>query len=190
VRAGSCRRLALVVAAVALGCGAGVRPPAVAERVPGEVARIVREPRARLWPRLLAALAAEGFEIADADAAAATVSTRPVPDPEGHVTARLRDVAAIRAADLPRVERLDVAHHLVLRPAPEGGATRLVVRSTLLAIERRDVPPLPPGLLPLPARRVPVASRGVVERELVRRVGGAIFAAEEMLLVLGEPGVD
>jgi len=39
-------------------------------------------------------------------------------------------------------------------------------------------------------RRIELPSRGVVERELVRRLAASLFTAEEMLFVLGEPGFD
>ena len=35
-----------------------------------------------------------------------------------------------------------------------------------------------------------VPSRGVVEQELLRRIAGGVYTAEEMLLMLGELGLD
>jgi hypothetical protein len=39
-------------------------------------------------------------------------------------------------------------------------------------------------------RRIPIPSRGVLERDLMRRITADLFTAEETLLLLGVPGVD
>ena len=47
-----------------------------------------------------------------------------------------------------------------------------------------------PGILEAVPRHVEVPSRGVVERELLHRLAGNLFSAEEVLFLLGEPGAD
>src|SRR5262245_55488444 len=81
-----------------------------------------------------------------------------------------------------------VTYHLVLTPADAG--TRVTVRSTLEAVDRSEMSGFGPGLFQAILRHVEVPSRGVVERELMHRLASGLFTSEEMLLVLGEPGVD
>ena len=63
------------------------------------------------------------------------------------------------------------------------------MRSSIDAIDRSGVV-FPGGLFDVVPVRVEVPSRGVAERDLLRRLAANLFTAEEMLFLLGEPGVD
>jgi hypothetical protein len=49
---------------------------------------------------------------------------------------------------------------------------------------------LGPGIFQVVPRHLPIPSRGVVERELMRRLAASLFPSEEMLYLMGEPGID
>ena len=160
------------------------------EHVPGEHHRLVPAAREMLWPAMLRALADDGVRVARSDAVRGTIVTRAV----RHTTrdaprrfAEVADVGAARRAGLQHVSEFAVTYYLLVGPAPDG-ATSLTIRSAIEAMDRRSSF-FGPGLAILPTR-VPVPSRGVVERDLMRRLAGELFTAEEMLLLLGEPGVD
>jgi hypothetical protein len=185
--------IATAVLVLLLGCGA-LRGPAVDpdEHVRGELTRVIREPADTLWPALVNALDGEGLAVAHAERNRGILTTRPARYAERDVAKRLAqigDLSALRRSGIGRVVELLVAYHLILRPAEEG-STRLTIRATIEAIDRSELVALGPGMLEVIPRRIPVPSRGVVERELLRRLGATLFTAEEMLFLLGEPGVD
>jgi hypothetical protein len=180
------RALLLVLLA---GC-AGLAPPDVDpdEHVRGEHHRLIHEPVDRLWPMLVDALPGEGIRVLAADRARGTITTRPVHHEERDAPRRLAeigDLGAARRAGLRRVSEFVVSYALLVRPADAG--TSLRIRSSIEAVDHGSRTFLGGGLIP---RRIPVESRGVLERELMRRLGASLFTAEEMLHLLGEPGID
>jgi len=189
------RQGALLLAALAtalFGCGA-LRGPEVdpKEHVRGEHQRLVPQPVERLWPALLAALADEGVRVSAADERRGTIMTRPVRHAESDAPRRLAeigDVSEARQAGLGRLSEFIVTYYLLLAPAADAG-TSLRIRSSIEAIDRNLPIFVGPGFFPV-ERRIPVPSRGVVERDLMRRLAAALFTEEEMLFLLGEPGVD
>jgi hypothetical protein len=176
-----------------LGCG-GLRGPEVdpKEHVSGEHQRVLQEPIDRLWPALLDALAGEGLAVARADRARGAIATGPLRLNGRDATKRLAeigDLARARSAGLERVSELEVRYYLLLSANGDMGTT-VRIRSGIEAIDRREAALLSPGVFQILPRRVDVPSRGVVERELMRRLVAGLFSAEETFFLLGEPGVD
>jgi hypothetical protein len=160
------------------------------EHVRGEHVRMVPETIDVLWPALERALVAEGLEVDRADRGDGILETRAERLTEREELRRLPqigDLAGLRGA-LRGLSEVQVAYQLLVRGADEE-RTRLTVRSTIEAVVRQELY-LGPGLLQIVPRRIPVPSRGVLERELLRRLGADVFMAEEMLFLLGEMGVD
>ncbi|HYR97326.1 MAG TPA: hypothetical protein VEM57_11345 [Candidatus Binatus sp.] len=186
------RRTSLALAVLA-GCAA-VRGPELdpKEHVRGEHQRVLQEPIERLWPEIVDALPAEGLHVAHADRARGVIATSALRLAGREVPKRLAeigDLARARSAGLQRVSELAVTYYLLLAPRGDAG-TSLRIRSAIEAIDRSDSLFLGAGVFQVVPRHFDVPSRGVVERELMRRLVGGLFSAEETLFVLGEPGVD
>ena len=161
------------------------------EHVRGEHQRVLAEPIDRLWPALVGALPAEGLEVARADRRRGTIATRALRvrgRDVGKRLAEIGDLAHARSAGLEHVAELEVTYQLVVA-AHGDAATSVRIRSAIDAIDRSDAI-LVGSILQAVPRRVEVPSRGVVERELMRRLVAGLFSAEETLVLLGEPGVD
>lgn len=188
---GGVRRVVIALVLVAAGCAA-VRGPELdpKEHVRGERHRLLGEPMDRLWPALLDALPAEGLRVADADRGRGTIETATARyDPGTRARlAEIGDLSAARRAGLTHVDELRVTYYLLLAPAGDGG-TSVRVRSRIDAVAREPAI-LGPGLFQILPHHVDVPSRGVVERELLERLGGDLFTAEETLLLFGELGFD
>ena len=181
-----------VVVVLALSCG--VRAPELdpKEHVRGERQRVVQEPLERLWPAVLRALPDEGLQVARADQARGAIATHAVRYTGRDVQKRLAeigDLARARAAGLQRVSELEVTYYLLLASAGDAGTT-LRIRSTIQAIDRSEPIFLGPGIFQVLPHHVDVPSRGIVEHELLHRLVANLFTAEEMLFLLGEPGID
>lgn len=186
-------RRPLIVALVLGGLGCGAPHPVAdpQEHVRGEHHRLIREPADRLWPALLRALDDEGVEVAHADQARGTILTRKVVHTGRDAARRLGDIADLshaREEGAHGLAEYEIVYQLALLPAPDG-ATRLKITSAIEAVSRGDTAILG-GVLQTIPHHVELPSRGVAERDLMRRLGSSLFAADEMLLVLGEPGVD
>jgi len=186
-------RCGLLLAVVLAGCPTFGRTPELdpTEHVAGEHHRLVPAGREALWPAMLGALSDGGMQVERSDQAQGTIVTHPV----RHATreaprrfAEIADVAAAHRAGLQHVSEYSVTYYLLLAGAP-GGATSVTIRSGIEAMDHRPTV-LGGGLFGILPTRVAVPSRGVVERELMRRLAGEMFTAEETLLLLGEPGVD
>ena len=182
----------LVLSAMLLVACGGLRGPVpdAKEHVRGEHFRLVSEPPDRLWPGVVHALEAEGFQLRRAEQARGFIITG-YHERSPEVLKKLGeigDLSAARQAGLGRVSELEVTYQLFLLPADEG--TRLKITSTIEAIDRSEAIFLGPGILQVIPRRITIPSRGVVERDLMRRLTADLFTAEETLLLLGEPGVD
>ena len=182
----------LVLSAMLLVACGGLRGPVpdAKEHVRGEHFRLVSEPPDRLWPGVVHALEAEGFQLRRAEQARGFIITG-YHERSPEVVKKLGeigDLSAARQAGLGRVSELEVTYQLFLLPADEG--TRLKITSTIEAIDRSEALFLGPGILQVIPRRITIPSRGVVERDLMRRLTADLFTAEETLLLLGEPGVD
>ena len=186
-------RRALVLAALATGCGslhAPVADPKV--HVRGEHYRVIHEPPDRLWPEIVFALDEEGFRVAHSDRAHRIIQTgarRYTGRDEVKRLADIADLSAARGAGFGRATEYEVTYALFLLPAGETD-TGLKVTSVIEAIDRSEALFLGAGVFQVVPRRIELPSRGVVERELVRRLAASLFTAEEMLFVLGEPGFD
>ena len=182
----------LVLSAMLLVACGGLRGPVpdAKEHVRGEHFRLVSEPPDRLWPGVVHALEAEGFQLRRAEQARGFIITG-YHERSPEVVKKLGeigDLSAARQAGLGRVSELEVTYQLFLLPADEG--TRLKITSTIEAIDRSEAIFLGPGILQVIPRRITIPSRGVLERDLMRRLAADLFTAEETLLLLGEPGVD
>ncbi len=187
------RALPSLALAALVGCG-GLRGPEVdpTEHVRGEHQRVLQEPIDRLWPAMLDALAGEGLAVAHADRARGAIATGPLRLSGRDATKRLGEIGDLshaRSAGLERVSELEVRYYLLLSASGDTGTT-VNIRSGIEAIDRGDTAILAPGVFQILPRRVDVPSRGVVERELMRRLVAGLFSAEETLFMLGEPGVD
>lgn len=185
------RRAILVVPAALAACRlAGAPELDPTEHVRGEHRRLVPGVQEALWPALLAALEGD-VGVARADPAQGTIVTRAVRQAARDAPRRfaeIADVSAARRAGLRGVSELVVTYYLLLAPALDGG-TSLTIRSAIEAVDRRTTL-LGSDLFGVLPTRVPVPSRGVLERELMRRLAADLFATEEVLLLLGEPGTD
>ncbi len=185
-------RSALGAVVLVAACG-GLRGsvPDAKEHVRGEHFRLVSEPPDRLWPGVVHALEAEGFKLRRAEQARGFIITG-YHERSPEVLKKLGeigDLSAARQAGLGRVSELEVTYQLFLLPAGDEG-TRLKITSTIEAIDRSDAIFLGPGVLQVIPRHITIPSRGVLERDLMRRLAADLFTAEETLLLLGEPGVD
>jgi len=187
-------RAAALAAGVALGvaaCGPiWSSPPDPKEHVRGEHHRLFHESADVLWPKLVRALDEEGIPIARSDRAKRLIETGRVRQSGADVVKRLRDIADLSNAHeqgLGRVTEYAVSYRLFLTPA--GPDTSVKVASAIDAVDRTEQLVGPGGLQVFP-HHIDVPSRGVVERDLLRRLAASWFSTEEMLLVLGEPGLD
>ena len=186
-------RRALVGLGVALVLGCGAQRPELdpTESVRGERRRVVQIPLETLWPTILHALPQEGIEVAQSDSEQGTITTRRVRYTGSEVPRRLGEIADVsraRQAGFGRATEMDVTYYLLVSKTSPA-ATQLRIRSTIEAIERTPIL-FGPGLLEVVPHRVEVPSRGVVEQELMRRLAADVYTAEEMLLMLGELGLD
>ena len=162
------------------------------EHVRGERIKVVQEPFERLWPAVLSALPGEGLRLAHVDRKRGAIATRPVRYTGEDVRRRLADIADVSGArreGLNRVSELAITYYLLLAPAGPAG-TKVNVRSSIDAIDRSETYFFGPGLFEILPRHFDVPSRGVAERELLRRLASNLFTTEEMLFLLGEPGID
>jgi len=181
------------VAVLLLSCG-GMHAPELdpKEHVRGERQRLVHEPFDRLWPAVLRALPDEGLRVARADQPRGAIATHAVRYTGRDVQRRLAeigDLSRARAAGLQRVSEIEVTYYVLLAAAGDAGTT-LRIRSTIEAIDRSESVFLGPGIFQVLPHHVDVPSRGIVEHELMRRLAANLFTAEEMLFLLGEPGID
>jgi hypothetical protein len=181
----------LVLALLVAACGVSGPVLDPDEHVAGERQRLLQEPVDRLWPAILGALPAEGLRIAHQDRARGAIATAPVriTGDAQRKLAEIGDLGRARQAGLERVSELEIRYVLLLAPAGDA-ATRIRVRSTIDAIDRNTPAFLGGGLFQIVPRHVEVPSRGIVERDLLRRLAANFFTAEEMLFFLGEPGID
>ena len=185
--------LAGIALAVLVGCAA-VRGPELdpTEHVRGEHQRLLQEPIERLWPAILEGLRAEGLDVAHEDRGRGAIATSALRMNGRDVPKRLAeigDLSRARSAGLQRVSELRVTYFLLLMPRGDAG-TSLRIRSAIDAVDRSDALFAGAGVFQVVPRHFEVPSRGVVERELMRRLVGGLFSAEETLFLLGEPGVD
>jgi len=186
------RRWLALALAVAVGCHAWKPALDPKEHMRGEHARLVQEPFASLWPAVLRGLEEEGLSIAASDRAQGTIATRPLRYAGADATRRLAEIADLsraRGEGMGRVSELELTYYLLLAPAGDAG-TSVKIRCAIDAIDRSESIFLGPGVLQVVPRHVEVPSRGVVEHDLMRRLVANLFMAEEMLLMLGELGVD
>jgi hypothetical protein len=185
------RMSALALGVMAAACG-GLHGPAPdpKEHVRGEHYRLVPEAPDRLWSALQAAVTADGFQIRRSDPRRHVLELRERYRGRDAVKrlADISDLAAARREGLRTVSEYSVTYRLFLMP---GGAatTSLKITSAIQAIDRSQVLWIEGAVQPF-TRFIDVPSRGVAERELMRRLGASLFTAEEMLLLVGELGVD
>ena len=186
------RALPLALAALATSCGPLHRSaPDPKAHVRGEHYRVIHDPVDRLWPQILRGLDEEGLRVARADRAHDTIRTatrRYVGRDELKKLGDVADLSAARGAGLGSATEYTVTYTLFLLPAGEAD-TSLKITSTIEAIDRSEAILLP-GVFEVIPRHIELPSRGVVERDLLRRLAASLFTAEEMLFVLGEPGFD
>ena len=181
-----------IAIALVVGACSGVHGPPTdpKEHVRGEHYRVVPETPEHFFPALEAAIGAEGLRLHRADARdrMLEVSERYRGRDAVRRLADMADLSAARREGLRTVAEYVITYRLFLLPADES-STRLKVTSTIQAIDRSQATWIGGVLQPL-TRFVDVPSRGVAERALVRRLGSSLFAAEELLLMVGELGVD
>jgi hypothetical protein len=184
-------RIVLLALVTAIACCARRPELDPSEHVRGERRRVVPVPVDRLWPRVVAALGDEGIRIGHADAARGAIATRPVHLFGSEASRRLSEIADLSRAHqegFGRVSELEVRYFVLVAAAGDAGSS-VRVRSAISAVDR-DVQLLGGGLFNVIPHRIDVPSRGVVEQELLRRLAADVFTAEEVFLLLGEPGVD
>ena len=183
-------RLAMVALVGCAGLGGPELDPS--EHVRGEHTRLVQEPLDRLWPAVVAALDDEGLGPARVDRGRGTITTRPRRYTERDLRKKLAEIGDLSHAQgtgLGSISEFVVTYHLLLTSAGESG-TSLKIRSAIDAIARSEALFLGPGVFTIVPHHIAIPSRGVVERELMRRLAESLFTTEEMLYLLGEPGVD
>jgi hypothetical protein len=184
------RRALVVLALTAAACA---KKPELdpTEHVRGEHQRVLHAPADRVWPAVVAALDAEGFEIATQDRTSGVIATglaRYETDDRTHRLGDIGDLSELHKEGITGITDVRVAYYVLVTPAGED--TRLRIRSTIVGQQGGVGPILGQGLGQVVPHRVEIPSRGVVERDLMRRLAANLFAAEEMLQLLGEPGVD
>ncbi|HLK10866.1 MAG TPA: hypothetical protein VKW76_05760 [Candidatus Binatia bacterium] len=182
-------RRALVLATM-LGCGLPADAPDPAAHPRGAIARRLPEAPEQLWPALLVALAAEDVRVGRTDAVRrlVVVQWRYTGPDAARRLADLADLAAARAEGLGAVSAFTVTYALLVAPAG-GGGSLLEIASSIRAVERGEATLLGGVLQPL-TFTTEVPSRGTAERGLLGRLAAAIYPAEEVLLLTGEPGAD
>jgi hypothetical protein len=191
MRAAGGAGVALAFAGLAVACG-GLRRPGLdpTEHVRGEHFRLVQEPPERLWPVLITAVEAAGYRIqrADHERRVLVTGVRQFGPDATRRLGEIADLAEARRAGLRRPTDLFVTYCVFVLPA--DAASRLKVTSRIQVVDRSQATFFGPGLWPVVPRSVELPSRGVVEREFVRQVASELLTSEEMLLQLGEPGLD
>jgi len=186
------RALALLALTLAVACvkKAELDPK---EHVRGEHHRLLHAPADRVWPAVVAALDADGFTIAAEDRKHGTITTAmtsyATDDPQ-HRLGDIGDLSELHKEGVTGVRNVRVAYYVLVTPAGED--TSLRIRSTIVGQEggAEDIITPGGGLGQIIPHRVEIPSRGVLERDLMRRLAANLFTAEEMLQLLGEPGVD
>jgi hypothetical protein len=161
------------------------------EHVRGEHQRLLHAPADRVWPAVVAALDADGFEITSKDRKAGVITTgmtRYTTDDLSHRLGDIGDLSALHKEGITGIRDVRVGYYVLVTPAGED--TSLRIRSTIVGREGGAGDIITPGIGQIIPHRVEIPSRGVLERDLMRRLAGNLFTAEEMLQMLGEPGVD
>lgn len=184
------RTLVVLALALAVAC-VKKRELDPKEHVPGEHHRLLHAPADRVWPAVVAALDADGFEITSKDRKAGVITTgmaRYTTDDRSHRLGDIGDLSSLHKEGVTGIRDIRVAYYVLVTPA--GDDTSLRIRSTIVGQEGGDADIITPGLGQVIPHRVEIPSRGVLERDLMRRLAGNLFTAEEMLQLLGEPGVD
>ena len=103
-------------------------------------------------------------------------------DPAALSVAGSLDVPTVLVSDTYFTE--DQLAHLLDRPELGDLSGVRVFRSHQHGLDKAS------GLFDIVPHRMEVPSRGVIEQELLRRIAGGVYTAEEMLLMLGELGID
>jgi hypothetical protein len=184
---------AAVLTVVATGC-AGRRParPEPSEFVHGQLQRIVKGPVDRTWPAVVAALDDDGVAIEQADRARGTIACRRIRhSSERDLVRRLREIADTSAAarrGMRGVTEYSVEHTLYLTPAAADTALKIVTE--IQAVDRSRAVYFGGGLYQVIPETYVLPSKGIVERQLFRRIAGRLFAAEEMLYYVGDLGYE
>ena len=161
------------------------------EHVRGEHHRLLHAPADRVWPAVVAALDADGFKIAAQDRKHGTITTAMASyttDDAQHRLGDIGDLSALHQEGVTGIRDVRVAYYVLVTPAGED--TSLRIRSTIVGQEGGAGDIITPGIWQVIPHRVEIPSRGVLERDLMRRLAANLFTAEEMLQLLGEPGVD
>lgn len=178
---------------VTIGCTAGQPPRPTADAfVRGQVQRIIDGSIDRVWPDVVAALEDEGVTVDTADRERGVLACRPIRVSGGRsdLLRDLREIAHLEAARgrLRRVSEYSVTYTLFLAPVAED--TTLKIAAQIHATDRSQAVFFGPGLVQVIPVRVPLPSKGVVERRLFQRVAGVLFGAEEMFYYVGLLGYE
>ena len=192
------RRADLAGCAALLFAGCMIGPPAMPP--PDENARpqtrMLRVDLDRVWKTVKAILEEEHMTVDDEDRATGMIVARRVRrfvrPREGEVE---REIGRVADPQKARAQGLRIVSEVYYQYAISVTAlspteTRLEIRCGILAIDRSEAIVMGPGMVHVIPRGFQLASRGVLERELMRRVGSELFSGEELLYFLGELGRD
>jgi hypothetical protein len=179
--------------ASAAGCaGLGSPRPEPTEFVRGQFQRTLKGPVERAWSDVTAALEADRIGVASSDRSRGVIACRRVRHAGGRdLLRRLREIADVRTAErrgLRDVSEYNVEYTVFLNPSDNDTAIKIVSR--IEAVDRSRVLVFGPGLYQIIPETLSLPSKGVVERELFRRIAGRLFAAEEMLYYVGDLGYE
>ena len=183
----------LGAASVAQSCAAARPPrPAPDEFVRGQMQRIIKGPMDRVWDDTIAVLGQEGTAIDYRNREAGIIACRRIRT-KGHgrnLVSHVGRIAELRTARgrLRSVSEYTVEYTLFL--APSRADTSMKIVAEILATDRTSVIILGPGVGQVIPMTLSLPSRGVVERQLFRKIAAHVFSAEEMLHYVDDLGYE
>lgn len=171
--------------------------PIEPEQPPPVALKLLRSGRDAVWNAAVAELEERGYEIDSAAREDGTIEARQLDrvrtmrqaEEIRREVARIADLEAARRRGLTVISELHVQPKLEIADAGER-ATRLWVTCRIRVIDRSQGMVLAPGIVHVIPQSFELPSKGVVERELLRRIGHRLFLGEEMLYYMGELGRD
>ena len=184
---------AVLAILVSGGCSVGEAPrPDGSAFVPGQAHRVLRSSVEQVWPRLLGAVADEGLTVANTDARHHVIACAPLrrAGPPAVLLREVKEIADLATARgrLRLISDYIVTYTLFLEDV--AGDTALKVTAGIEATDRSQVIAIAPGVVQRIPLQLPLRSRGVAERRLLTRLAASLFAADEMLYLMGELGLD
>lgn len=183
----------LGICAMAGGCSAARPPrPTPEEFVCGQVQRLIKGPIDRVWTDVIAILEEEGATVEHSDREAGVIACHPIRTAGRgrnllRLVGRIADLKTARGR-LRSISEYAVEHTVFLMPA--GADTSMKIVSTIQATDRSSAIIVGPGIGQIIPVTLTLPSKGVVERQLLRRIASRLFSAEEMLYYVGDLGYE